>query len=107
MQQNLNSLMKPPAIVQEEHKPGKIWHFNVATLLLHFEWHEQSKRLFLVHDQAQPVIGELIGENIMDHGSAWNGVLMFCRGYKAARFELDPTKERRAIGVIKEERPCS
>lgn len=65
-----------------------------------FEWHEQAKRVYLVRLEVLPHMGDPIAFDIADHGAAINAVMIWCRGYNAAKAETailgDNSHERRA-----------
>lgn len=66
-----------------------IYHIkSPATPHLRFEWHEGSKRLYLIRVGHVPERGELIAENVEDHGLAYNITNAWIRGYKSAKMEL-------------------
>jgi hypothetical protein len=67
-------------------KQQKIYHFKDAEVVgIDFEWHSVSKQMFAIHRMSTPVHGELIAENVPNHGAAWNLILMWCRGYKTRK----------------------
>ena len=53
-----------------------------------FEWHPGKKSVYLIRVGAQPEIGENIAENADDQGRAQMAVLIWLRGYRAAKAEL-------------------
>jgi hypothetical protein len=52
-----------------------------------FEWHRDSKRVYLVRLGGFPEIGEPIAYEVADQGQATNAVLIWCRGYHEGRRE--------------------
>jgi hypothetical protein len=54
-----------------------------------FEWHPGVKRVYVVRVGVTPEIGEAIAFEIADHGAAYNAVLIYLRGYRQAKLELD------------------
>lgn len=53
-----------------------------------FEWHPQSRKVYVIRLGMTPEIGEPFAHEIRDQGAAVNAVLIWLRGYKAAKAEL-------------------
>lgn len=68
---------------------AKIFHIKTPTFPeFRFEWHPQTKRVYLIRITAEQPIGEPIAMEIETAGAAHNAVLIFLRGYRAAKAEL-------------------
>ena len=63
-----------------------------------FEWHETAKNVFLIRSSA-PTHGEMIAMNIETEGGAHNAVLVWLRGYRAGRSDVDESSRllKRAV----------
>lgn len=55
-----------------------------------FEWHPGKKIVYVIRLDVTPLIGEAIAHDIENSGSAINAMLIWCRGYKTAKLELQP-----------------
>ena len=75
-------------VIAVQPKPGQI--LNISSPLTHcrFEWHPLSARVYILRTGTIPIIGDPIATDIIDHGSAINAVLIFCRGYREAQAVL-------------------
>lgn len=58
-----------------------------------FEWHGDQERVYLIRLDATPLHGEPIAFAIKTHGDAQNAVLIWLRGYRQARLEIDEPRE--------------
>lgn len=47
-----------------------------------FEWHPQSRKVYLIRLGRTPLVGEVIAEHCETHGDAFNYVQTFLRGYR-------------------------
>lgn len=47
-----------------------------------FEWHPQSRKVYLIRLGRTPLIGEVIAEHAETHGHAFNFVQTFLRGFR-------------------------
>lgn len=47
-----------------------------------FEWHPQSRKVYLIRLGATPLIGEILAEHAETHGDAFNFVQTFLRGFR-------------------------
>jgi len=47
-----------------------------------FEWHPQTRKVYLIRVGTQPLIGEILAEHAETHGHAYNFVQTFLRGYR-------------------------
>lgn len=52
-----------------------------------FEWHPDARRVYAIRVGVTPEVGEPIAFDIADRGAATNAVLIWCRGYRAAKAE--------------------
>jgi hypothetical protein len=59
---------------------------------LRFEYHPETKRVYLIRLTVQPLIGDLIAQNVPDHGSAINTVNVWLRGYREGLGLKSPPK---------------
>jgi hypothetical protein len=50
-----------------------------------FEWHPGKKTVYSVRLSQKPAVGEVLAQNIPDHGSAINAVNIWSRGYRSAQ----------------------
>lgn len=68
--------------------PSRILQIK-APLLPHlrFEWHPGTRRVYVIRLGAVPLVGDPIAFDIENHGQATNAVLIWTRGYRAARAE--------------------
>ena len=67
-----------------------IYHIQAPTFpQFRFEWHPSARRVYLVRVGAVPVIGEAMAFEVKNHGDAQNAVLIWLRGYRQAKLELD------------------
>jgi hypothetical protein len=65
-----------------------IQHFKNAILNLEFEWHPVTKKVYRIYfDSSAQRHGEAIAHDIVNHGAAWNAVLIYQRGYQQAIFD--------------------
>lgn len=66
----------------------KVYHLKTPTFPdLRFEYHEAKKNVYLIR-ATSPTHGEAIAHNIETEGAAHNAVLIWLRGYRAAKLEL-------------------
>ena len=72
-------------------QPGaQILHIKTPTFpQFRFEWHPGTRRVYLIRVGATPVIGEAMAFEITTHGAAQNAVLIWLRGYRQAKLEMD------------------
>lgn len=72
-------------------RPGEqILHIKTPTFpQFRFEWHPGAKRVYLIRVGGVPIVGEPIAFEVTTHGGAQNAVLIFLRGYRQAKLELD------------------
>jgi hypothetical protein len=47
-----------------------------------FEWHPQSRKVYLIRVGAVPLIGEVLAEHAETHAAAYNFVQTFLRGFR-------------------------
>lgn len=53
-----------------------------------FEWHPQSRKVYLIRLGATPLIGEILAEHAETHGAAYNFVQTFLRGFREGQSPL-------------------
>jgi len=53
-----------------------------------FEWHPQSRKVYLIRIGRKPLIGEVIVEHAETHGAAFNFVQTFLRGLREGQSPL-------------------
>lgn len=71
-----------------------IFHVKTPTWpQFRFEWHPGKKIVYLIRLGVEPPIGEAIAYEVTDHGAAQNNVLIWLRGYRAAKSELTATRK--------------
>lgn len=72
-------------------RPGsQILHIKTPTFpQFRFEWHPETRRVYLMRENVKPLIGEPIAFEITTHGDAFNAVQIYLRGYRQAKLELD------------------
>lgn len=69
---------------------GQILHIKTPTFPhFRFEWHPAKRRVYLIRVGVVPEIGEAIAFEIKTHGDAQNAVLIWLRGYRQAKLELE------------------
>jgi hypothetical protein len=67
-----------------------IYHItNAALKQFHFEWHPESKRVYVVRLGGEKQVGDPIAHDVENHGQAVNYVLVWCRGYRERARELE------------------
>lgn len=67
---------------------ARIYHIKAPTFpQFRFEWHPNTKRVYLVRLSVAPAIGDPIAMEIESHGAAQNAVLIWLRGYREAKAE--------------------
>lgn len=70
----------------------KIYHLKTPAFPeFRFEYHEAKKNVYLIR-ATSPTHGEAIANNIDTEGAANNAVLIWLRGYRAAKLELTSLK---------------
>jgi hypothetical protein len=75
---------------------AKIFHLKTPALPeFRFEWHPARRNVYLVRLGMTPEIGELIAFNIDNEGAAHNAVLIWLRGFRAAKGDL--TTDNKAV----------
>ena len=76
--------MNAPANVPHD---GRVYRLRSAAAFpqFDFEWHPGTKRVYLIRKGVVPLIGEPFAFEVEDEGAAHNAVLIFLRGYRAAR----------------------
>lgn len=52
-----------------------------------FEWHPQTRKVYVIRLGVAPEIGEAFAHEIADQGAATNAALIWLRGYRAAKAE--------------------
>lgn len=63
-----------------------VWNLSNPRLPQYrFEWHPQTRRVYLARLNARPVVGEVIAFNIETHGDAINAVNIWTRGFNEGR----------------------
>lgn len=66
-----------------------IAHFdNPRVPQFHFEWHPETKKVYVIRLGVVPLVGEVIAEHADTHGQAYGFVQTWCRGYKTRDAEL-------------------
>jgi len=50
-----------------------------------FEWHPQTRKVYLARMNVKPVVGEIIAEHVETHGHAFGAVQTWLRGYHEGR----------------------
>lgn len=69
---------------------AQIYHIKTPTFpQFRFEWHPVAKRVYLIRVGAVPLVGEPIAFEVKTHGDAQNAVLIWLRGYRQAKLELE------------------
>jgi hypothetical protein len=64
-------------------QPGMIYHLRQQNLPgYRFEYHPGVKKVYVIRVGVTPEVGEAFAFDVPDHGSAWNAVLYWCRGYR-------------------------
>ncbi len=53
-----------------------------------FEWHPDTKRVYLIRLAHVPHVGEILAFDVENHGAAINSVNVWARGYRCARSEM-------------------
>lgn len=76
-----------------EPKPGQVYRIGSSLTEFIFEWHPITKRVYMARTGTKPMIGELIADNIAVRGDAENVVLIWHRGYRTAKLEIDAPKD--------------
>lgn len=70
-----------------------ILHINAPLAGFRFEYHQKEQIVYLVRKSVSgPEIGDPIYVGCETHGAAIMGVLLWCRGYKEAKLELQLEK---------------
>lgn len=72
-------------------QPGAtIYHIQTPTFpQFRFEWHPGTRRVYLIRLGAVPLVGEPMAFEVKTHGDAQNAVLIWLRGYRQAKLELE------------------
>jgi hypothetical protein len=74
---------KPPLV-------GAMVHLATPTYPdFRFEWHPGKKIVYHARLTSRPVIAEAIAHAVETHGAAYNVVLIWLRGYRAAKAEFE------------------
>lgn len=61
----------------------KVWNLSSPAFPQYrFEWHPQSRKVYLARLTSSPVVGEVLAFNIETHGDAINAVNIWTRGYR-------------------------
>jgi hypothetical protein len=76
-----------------EFQPGQIFHISSPLTEFVFEWHPETKRVYMARVGTKPMIGELIADNITGRGDAVNAVLIWHRGYRTREYETVAAKD--------------
>lgn len=65
---------------------SRVFHLRSPAAFPHFrfEWHPGARRVYLIRLNVEPLMGEPFAFEIDNEGAAWNAVLIFLRGYRAA-----------------------
>jgi hypothetical protein len=50
-----------------------------------FEWHTRSRNVYFIRLGEEPWIGELLANQVEDHGQAWTVVHIWLRGYREGK----------------------
>jgi len=58
-----------------------------------FEWHPNSKKVYVIRIGVSPEVGEILAFDIDTHGGAINAVLIWTRGYAAAQVNFNPSEQ--------------
>ena len=67
-----------------------IYHIKAPTFpQFRFEWHIGMKRVYVIRIGAMPEIGEAMAFEVKTHGDAQNAVLIWLRGYRQAKLEME------------------
>lgn len=74
-------------------QPGQVYRIGSPLTDFIFEWHPETKRVYMARENTKPMIGELIADNITNLGDALNAVLVWHRGYRTAKLEIEAPKE--------------
>lgn len=70
--------------------PDKILHLKTPNWpQFRFEYHPKIKKVYLIRVGIEPEIGQVFAHEIENEGQAWNAVLIFLRGYREARSEIE------------------
>lgn len=70
---------------RDPHPSGtdKVYHIKQPNFpQYHFEWHPQTRKVYLIRVGTVPLIGEVLAEHAETHGHAQNFVQTFLRGYR-------------------------
>ncbi len=63
---------------------GTILHFTQARIPeVRFEWHPHTERVYAIQTRVPMPQADPIAFDVKNHGTAWNAVLVWCRGYMA------------------------
>ena len=93
-----------PAVLRGLHAPcgpapatGEIMQIKATTFPdLRFEWHPESKRVYVIRLGTTPEFAEPFAFEIENSGTAHNAVLIWLRGYRAGQAAaLLPAAEQR------------
>lgn len=77
-----------PQVARSVGADTQIYHIKTPKFpQFRFEWHPTKTTVYLVRIGQVPEIGEPIAENADDHGRAQMAVLIWLRGYRAAKAE--------------------
>jgi hypothetical protein len=80
-------------LVAKEPEPGQVYRIGSKLSEFIFEYHPETKRVYMGRVGIKPMIGELVADNIVTHGDALNAVLVWHRGYRTAKLEIDAPKD--------------
>lgn len=81
--------MNGAAVTPAQGADTQIFHIKAPRFpQFRFEWHPSRRMVYLIRIGQQPEFGDPIAENADDQGRAQMAVLIWLRGYRAAKAEL-------------------
>lgn len=83
-----------PALAKQIPLDAQVYHLKQPNFpQFRFEFHTQSKRVYLIRLEQVPLMGDPIAFEVTDYGMATNCVLIWLRGYREAKAELSKPKK--------------
>lgn len=76
---------------RDPHPSGqaKIYHIKQPAFPQYrFEWHPQSRKVYLIRTGRTPLVGEILAEHAETHGAAYNFVQTFLRGFREGQMPM-------------------
>lgn len=85
-----NRLLNPGNFLAAQTVAPQVYQMRQGSLpQFLFEWHPVKKIVYVIDiemgERTGRVTGNAIAHNALDHGAAWNAVLVWCRGYHAGK----------------------